>query len=497
MCAPEQLPSSPMAEMKQRGNSWLVRWRPARNVKAACTTWPDEPTALKAKRIAEAHNHKISAQAVYEAVLGPLDEPTKSDAPTLAEWIETVLEAKTNLTPGTLADYRSYARLHINPHLGHLLVDELGPTQLGKWVNTLRGLGCAEGSITRYWTVVYSALEAARNHRPRLIEDNPCRFVDFTRDKVRHDDDGNNIHAVYLDRAEYKTLRAAAPKEWRDMLDFMIHTGVRVSELFAISLAHLVPATEKRKPKVRVWRAWKHDPTAEDPADRMYLGSTKGRSKRELVIDPKLWDKLQHRFVYASGPKKGKPRPPESLLFVNGNGGRIDDHNFRRDVFEPSVIRAARCPTHPPARRDAPRPLTVGKQKCGDLGGLTERGLPCRSWAVAGSTRCQPHSGPEPKAVSRCECPGVLRKRPGPHDMRHSMAAWLLSDGVQPVMVQRRLGHQKLETTTETYGGLLLDDVDESVLGPLSLDDPEPSSGADDGELAEEDDEKMAAITAV
>lgn len=41
------------------------------------------------------------------------------------------------------------------------------------------------------------------------------------------------------------------------------------------------------------------------------------------------------------------------------------------------------------------------------------------------------------------------------HDLRHSHAAWLLSAGVPIVVVQHRLGHEKITTTVDTYGHLL------------------------------------------
>jgi integrase len=50
-----------------------------------------------------------------------------------------------------------------------------------------------------------------------------------------------------------------------------------------------------------------------------------------------------------------------------------------------------------------------------------------------------------------------LEPRPRIHDLRHSHAAWLLADGVPIHVVQRRLGHESIQTTVDTYGGLLPD----------------------------------------
>jgi integrase len=42
------------------------------------------------------------------------------------------------------------------------------------------------------------------------------------------------------------------------------------------------------------------------------------------------------------------------------------------------------------------------------------------------------------------------------HDLRHTHAAWLLSDGVPVFVVQRRLGHSSSATTENVYGLPLL-----------------------------------------
>ena len=47
--------------------------------------------------------------------------------------------------------------------------------------------------------------------------------------------------------------------------------------------------------------------------------------------------------------------------------------------------------------------------------------------------------------------------RPRIHDIRHSHAAWLLGAGVPIHVVQARLGHESIQTTVDTYGGMLPD----------------------------------------
>lgn len=92
------------------------------------------------------------------------------------------------------------------------------------------------------------------------------------------------------------------------------------------------------------------------------------------------------------------------------------------------------------------------------------------------------------RAVKRAHQDGVLpaEKNPTPHDLRHSHAAVLLTQGRSLTYVQRRLGHESIKTTSDTYGHLLpqadddaMDDIERSLGGGS------PSSGVLDSGEAE------------
>ena len=48
-----------------------------------------------------------------------------------------------------------------------------------------------------------------------------------------------------------------------------------------------------------------------------------------------------------------------------------------------------------------------------------------------------------------------LTKSPRFHDCRHTYAAWLISAGVPLPEIQRRLGHESIQTTVDVYGHLM------------------------------------------
>ena len=51
-----------------------------------------------------------------------------------------------------------------------------------------------------------------------------------------------------------------------------------------------------------------------------------------------------------------------------------------------------------------------------------------------------------------CRKPGAKRIRV--HDLRHSHASLLIEKGFTPLLIAERLGHEKIETTLETYSHL-------------------------------------------
>ncbi|MGW7292884.1 tyrosine-type recombinase/integrase [Streptomyces xiamenensis] len=60
-----------------------------------------------------------------------------------------------------------------------------------------------------------------------------------------------------------------------------------------------------------------------------------------------------------------------------------------------------------------------------------------------------------------------LLKQPRIHDIRHSHASWLIAAKVPLPAIQRRLGHESITTTVDTYGHLL-DALDDEVMAAVA-----------------------------
>lgn len=430
-----------MASIERRGDSWRVVWR--HDGRKQYTTWPTQAYADEARAIVEGHRGRITAERVY-ADMGVLDDDQDGTAaPTLRAWSQTWLSAKTRITPGTRAGYARQLEARVWPVLGDARIDRIRPSQIGQLLNALHDPdddepGLKSTTVTRYFTLLNAIFDAAVHEG--LISANPCAHTDFVRDQTEHDDTGEPDQ-VRLTPAEYKTLLAAFDPADRPLVELLAGTGARWSEATALTVGHIVPADGATKPKVRIWRAWKRDGRG-----GWYLGTTKGRRRREVAVSDSLIRTLE---PLTAG------RAPGELLFTAPRGGPVHYSNFLQRRWHPALARAMRCPEHPPPPRGEPR-TEPGRARCRDFGGTNDRGEPCGALAAAGWTRCRDHLGPAPDAVSDCDCPGVLRRRPTPHDLRHTHAAWLFSDPrVTPLAISRRLGHAQLSTTSEIYGDLM------------------------------------------
>lgn len=453
-----------MASIEKHGPSYRVIWR--YQGRKHRTTWATEELALEAKAIVEGYRGNRTAEQVY-IDMGVLDPDAEPTAPTFRDWSATWLKAKTRITPGTRAAYERQLITRIWPVLGDKPIDKVTPSQIGTLLNALRDPeddepGLTNSTVTRYYSLLHAVFEAAVDDG--LLSRNPVSKTDFQRDQVEHDDTGETTQ-VRLTPGEYRLLRDAFEPGDRKLVELLAGTGARWSEATALSVAHILPPSASSAPKVRIWRAWKRDGRG-----GWYLGTTKGRRRREIAIRHNLWLAIK---PLVDG------RPGDAFLLTAPNGGPVHYSNFLQRRWNPALDAAGRCTEHPPPSRGEPRPAGGPvRARCRDYGGTNDRGKPCGALAAAGWTRCRDHLGPEPGAVSTCDCLGVLRRRPTPHDLRHTHAAWLFSDPrVAALAISRRLGHAQLSTTSEIYGDLVPAAEDAAI---AALDDALDEGQADD-----------------
>ncbi|MDQ0375940.1 tyrosine-type recombinase/integrase [Cellulomonas humilata] len=144
---------------------------------------------------------------------------------------------------------------------------------------------------------------------------------------------------------------------------------------------------------VRVTKAWKRDENR-----HWFVGPPKTRRARRTVSLP---DDLLPILKGVVAEKS-----PGDLVFPNTIGNQLSSSRFWTQTWTPALD-AAMNPLHP-------------------------------------------DGSPDPNAPR-------LTKRPRVHDLRHTHASWMIAAGVDLFILQRRLGHESITTTTETYAHLLPD----------------------------------------
>lgn len=131
------------------------------------------------------------------------------------------------------------------------------------------------------------------------------------------------------------------------------------------------------------------------------------------------------------------------------------------ELGPPKTRRGVRTITLPAEVRGLLQPLLVGR-KPDDMVFRTITGRPVRHAAF--------HERVWRPAMDRLGWP----RRPRIHDLRHTHASWLINAGYPLPVIQRRLGHESIQTTVDTYGHLTPDvqsaaaQVAAGVFGELS-----------------------------
>lgn len=418
-----------MAVIEQRGSSVRVNWflGGGRNGARQSCTFQGTPTARMklakaAKELVESRGHAMSREECYAAILGKPDASTT--APTFKQWVDLWLADRArmrDIQPDVILSYRRILKSRAVPFLGHLRLTEIDHEILRNWVAWMSASRITIGSknrrtgdrllsantIRRTHSITHACLGAAV---PKYLTVNPAALQPGSR-KHAGLPKVIKFEGMFLTRQEVNLLLDHCDPHIRDMVKVAVYSGLRLGELIALEVRHvLFPA---RGATILVRKSLKNDGTVGEPKSET--------SRRDVPVGEEVAQILRDRT-------RGKR--PGSLVFVSPRGRMWDPHNFRDRYFYPSVAAAMRCPDHPPPL--PPKPA---------------RG-PRRSLRV--------------DEVSECQCPSRLHRRPRFHDLRHTHASMLIAQGLHAKKIQMRLGHASYQTTMSVYGHLMdLGDSDE------------------------------------
>jgi len=322
--------------------------------------------------------------------------------PRLRDYAAKTLAARSKADEHTRHGYETMLRLHINPVIGHKRLNAVTRFDVIAVADALRAKGRAPKTIANVHAFLSSILDDAMS-KDRLIDFNPAKGAldapPATGDEM-----------VFLTHAEFALLAAQLEEGMpRDLITLLVGTGMRWGEATALQVRDVDGST------LRVRRAWKRRKNSWE------LGEPKTRrSRRDLDLSPKQ-DALLKRYV------RGKL--PTAMLFTLPDGSPVRHANFYLRQWAPAVF-AARC-------CDTCRPALMADFAAWE-----------RAWR-ANYKRKVKREIPRPEP---CQHAGALQKRPRIHDLRHTHISWLIDAGINLAEIQRRAGHESIQTTVDRYG---------------------------------------------
>ncbi|WP_257477622.1 site-specific integrase [Acidipropionibacterium jensenii] len=155
----------------------------------------------------------------------PETRARRKTVPTFANYAGTILERRKNrsrrpLRPLTAQDYEKLLRLHINPAIGHIRIDQFAPADIAGWYD-----GCCPGRKTsrgKCYDLVRSIFNDAVDDG--WIDRNPCRLKAAGKPRRSKDVDALPVDVLltYLD---------AVPEHYRAALSLAATCALRSGEL--------------------------------------------------------------------------------------------------------------------------------------------------------------------------------------------------------------------------------------------------------------------------
>ncbi len=233
------------------------------------------------------------------------------------EWVGTY-QGRTSrgIRAATKADYERDLRRYAVPFFGGRRLSEIEPRDVKRLAHELIDAGLSTATVRRVLAPVRALLATALEEG--LIRTNPALGVRLARPAGDPDDDGE-VRA--LTEHELAALLAATPDEWRLLVRFLAHTGLRISELVALRWQDV----DLGRGRVRVRR-------------RDYRGSVQAPKsrfgRREIPLTPGMAHELwEHRKALG---RSGDNDP----VFQTSRGTGVRRENLFRRVLKPAAEEA-------------------------------------------------------------------------------------------------------------------------------------------------------------
>lgn len=312
----------------------------------------------------------------------------------LDQWLEQYVNM--NLRPNSQSTYKGLVNNHIKPAVGHFKLSSLNPSTLQDFVNAQKNKGFSKQHVD----LILSTFKGALNYaiEPlQLIQSNPMIYVKSPKIEKKP------RKRIILRMEDWNRIIDRFPFDSKHHVPLMIgfHTGLRIGEVFGLTWndidleAGTITVNKQQiryKPSKQVKNRWCFAP----PKSKA--------SFRTVKIGQTLIDVL----------KKHKLRQKQEKLACGEYYARYKAKHMKDEIYD--LIQSADGDI--------------------DLVCTSEDG----AWMTAETFRyCT-------KTIQN-----QLNIKFEFHALRHTHATLLAESGVNPKNLQMRLGHEKIETTLQTY----------------------------------------------
>ena len=276
--------------------------------------WYDPSGKLKTLTFAK----KVQAEDKRTEILGSLDNGNYRDPGVgrtkLAEVAESWYDSKIDLWRSTRPHYRGVLDFYVLPRWGTTAIARVEHEDIVKWLGSIMADSVAAGkphspaTIRKIYVVLKGVLDYAV--KTRKIATNPAVGVPLPRyTPAEH---------VYLDNLQVEKL-ADSCAEYRVLVLFLAHTGVRWGEATAVQISQV----DLKARRVRIAQTWAY------AWGKLYLEpSTKNHERRSVPIPSFLVPELEELM---------RERGAGDLLFTAPKDGTLRLGNFTRRHFKAAI----------------------------------------------------------------------------------------------------------------------------------------------------------------
>ena len=294
-------------------------------------------------------------------------------------------------------------RHRVLPTWAEVPIGRIDHSAVQQWATEL-GATLAPATVRECWRLLRNVLALAV--RDRIIAENPADGVRLP--KRRRTDADEQV----LTREELAALLPEIPERYRALVAVAGGTGLRWGKCIGLTW----DAIDLEKATVKVGRVG-----IEVAGTVSFKPYPKSRAGRRTVPLPPFAVRLlwQHAQIVKPGPA--------GEVFTNEAGGSMRRTVFRAWIWRPALVRA------------------------GLLGKVVQVGP--KAWRATWRDR----TGNEVtevcpnRRVARGRVSRLAQGGPRFHDLRHSYATWLVTDGVPLNSIARVMGHEQISTTLDRY----------------------------------------------